>query len=85
MLIKFVVGNIPVAKFVSRTIVDSFIAHFIISISGLPYSDVLLSTKNHVCSHHYFSQAAVVLTINIPHCEITNYLAVAKYLFYGYS
>ena len=34
MLIKFEVGNIPVAKykFVSRSIVDSFLAHFIITI-----------------------------------------------------
>ena len=42
MPIKFAVGNIPVAKFVSRTIVDSFLAHFIITISDLPYSDILL-------------------------------------------
>ena len=57
MPIKFGVGNIPVAKFVSRTIVDSFLTHFIITISDLSYSDILLSTDNHVCSHHYFSQA----------------------------
>ena len=51
MPIKFEVGNIPVAKFVSRTVVDSFLAHFMITISDLPYSDILLSTDNHVCSH----------------------------------
>ena len=41
MPIKFGVGNIPVAKFVSRTIVDSFLAHFIITISHYShaYSD----------------------------------------------
>ena len=49
MPITFEVGNIPVAKF---AIVDSFLAHFIITISDLPYSDILSSTDNHVCSHH---------------------------------
>ena len=51
MPIKFGVGNIPVAKFVSRTIVDSFLAHFIITISDLPYSDILSSTDHKVIMH----------------------------------
>ena len=48
MPIKFEVGNIPVAKFVSRTIVDSFIAYFIITISDLTYSGILSSTDHEV-------------------------------------
>ena len=36
---KFEVGNILIAKFVSRTIVDSFLTHFIIIIIDWPYSD----------------------------------------------
>ena len=48
MPIKFEVGNIPVAKLLSRTIVDSFVAYFIITISDFPYSDILLSIDHKV-------------------------------------
>ena len=40
---KFEVG-ISVAKFVSRTIVDSFLAHFIITVIDWLYSDYSLIT-----------------------------------------
>ena len=46
MPIKFEVG-IPVAKFVSRTIVDSFLAHFIITVIDWLYSDYILFTNFH--------------------------------------
>ena len=45
---KFEVRNILVAKFVSRTIVDSFLAHLIITISDLPYSNISTSTDHKV-------------------------------------
>ena len=48
MPLKFEVGNISVAKFVSITIIDSFVVHFIITISNLPYSDILSSIDHKV-------------------------------------
>ena len=55
--IKFEIGKIPVAKFVSRTIVNSFLAHFIITISDLPYIlryiVIHRPQSYHVCSHHH--------------------------------
>ena len=49
-LVTFEVSNIPVAKFLSRTIVNSFLAHFIIANYWLSHSDIVSSPDHKVIS-----------------------------------
>ena len=54
MPIKFEVGNISVVKFVSRTIVDNFLVHFMITITDWPYSDIF-SIPDHKVIMYFFA------------------------------